>query len=432
MTSVRYLRLHLHLPNGERRSIGYLSQFGDVMRVTFDESYVEDSSRPTLSLLFRGASESDTKEILRASRDVRLVRTDGHWPTWFSHLLPEGHNRERLARARGCTVDDEFELLAAAGRDLAGAVEVEPVHAVDEVPRGLVAWHAALGIDTAHTEAVAAPVEDAASLSGVAEKFSAIQDGRRYVVKRQGKPGAFIIKLPSLRHPDLVDNELTGYRLAESLGLQCAQAIKVSRKRAELPDHIDFPHVLAVKRFDRDGSGRRIHMEELAQAMGYSVREKYGRGLSHDLPATLRLLDRLSARPAENVREAVRRFVAFVLMGNADAHLKNWALIYPDGTNPILSPLYDPVCVTAWFDELAPHEYVLNRNVDRILSALTWDELRSLLDASGVPRASRLMQIAKNTVKQARSQWPAMLRDAPRNLRKSIEARLAGKVALAT
>lgn len=77
----------------------------------------------------------------------------------------------------------------------------------------------------------------------------------------------------------------------------------------------------------------------------------------------IRLLDRLSGDPATDVRELVRRGVAFVLMGNTDAHLKNWALIYRDGITPTLSPLYDPVCVTAWCDDLPPHEYAVNRRI---------------------------------------------------------------------
>jgi serine/threonine-protein kinase HipA len=429
--SIRYLRLHLHLPNGERRAIGYLSHFGDYLRVSFDESYVEDEHRPTLSLVFRGATEAETKQILRATRDERLVRADGRWPAWFANLLPEGHNRERLARERDCSVDDEFELLAAAGRDLAGAVEVEPVPIADKIPSAVLAWHAATGIDVADPELVAAPVEDAASLAGVVTKFSAIRDGRRYVVKRHGKPGSYILKLPSTRHPDLVDNELTGYRLAGSLELDCAEAARISRSEAELPEQVDFPHVLAVKRFDRGADGRRIHMEEMAQAMGYPPQKKYGAGVSADFPTMLRLLDRLSANPANDVREVVERFVAFVLMGNADAHLKNWALVYADGATPALSPLYDPVCVTAWFDELAPHEYALNRRIDRALSEVGWAELRALIDTAGVPRAARLVQVAKQTVQRAKATWPAILRDAPDNLRKSIEARLAGGVVLA-
>jgi serine/threonine-protein kinase HipA len=429
--SIRYLRLFLHLPSAERRAIGYLSRFGDYYRVSFDQDYVDDASRPALSLSYRGATESETRRILSARRDERLVRTDGHWPNWFANLLPEGHNRERLAKERGCAPEDEFELLAAAGRDLAGAVEVEPLPANETIPAAITAWHAAMGLEVGAPEAVAEPVEDAASLAGVVTKFSAIHDGRRYVVKRRGRAGDFIIKLPSTRHPDLVDNELTGYRLAGILELDCAEASRVPRAEAELPERVEFPNVLVVKRFDRGRDGHRVHMEEMAQVMGYAPRGKYGEGLAVDVPRMLRVLDQLSAAPALDVREAVQRLVAFVLMGNADAHLKNWAVIYPDGVTPRLSPLYDPVCVTAWFDELEPHEYALNRKVDRALSSLTWSDLEALLVEAKVPRVSRLIQVAKQTVKHAKATWPGVLRDAPDNLRASIEARLSGGVALA-
>ncbi len=430
-TSIRTLRVLLHLPSGERRSVAFLSQFGDIVRLSFEESYIEDAARPALSLAYRGATESDTRAILRATRDVRLVRSDGHLPTWFSNLLPEGHNRQRLARERGCSESDEFELLAAAGRDLAGAVELEPLTG-DAIPPAVLAWHASMGLEVAAAELVAEPVLDAASLAGLVTKFSAIKEGRRYVVKRHGQAGAYILKLPSTRHPDLVDNELTGYRLAGVLDLDCAEVARVPRREVDLPDEVEFAHVLAVKRFDRGEAGRRVHMEEMAQAMQFEPRRKYGRGLELDFPAMLRLLDRLSGEPARDVKEAVRRLVAFILMGNTDAHLKNWALIYPGGVTPTLSPLYDPVCVTAWFDELAPQEYALNRRIDAELSSLDWPRLRALIDAAGVPRAARLVQVAKETVKQAKAKWPGILRDAPPNVRKSVSARLAGGVALAS
>ncbi len=429
--SIRYLRLYLHLPSGERRAIGYLSRFGDYYRVSFEESYVEDEARPTLSLTYRGERESDTRLILRASGDERLVRNDGHWPTWFQNLLPEGQNRERLARDRGCSTDDEFELLAAAGRDLAGAVEVEPLAQDETLPDAIRAWHAATGIDVSAPEVVAAPVEDAASLSGIVTKFSAIKDGRRYTVKRYGKAGQYIVKLPSTTHPDLVDNELTGYRLASIVDLDCAEAHRVPRAETELPEHVEFPYMLVVKRFDRLSDGRRVHMEEMAQAMGYAPKQKYGGGLFVDFPKMLQLLDQLSANPAADVLEAVRRLVVFALMGNVDAHLKNWALVYADGRTPTLSPLYDPVCVTAWFAGLKEHEYALNRKVDRALSDLDWNGLRALLRAAGVLRPTRLIQLAKETVAEAKAKWPRVLRDAPDNLRRSVEARLAGGVVLA-
>jgi serine/threonine-protein kinase HipA len=430
-TSIRYLRMFLHSPAGAKNLIGYLSQYGDILRVSFNDDYVNDVGRPTLSLAYLGASEAATKAILTAPRDVRLSRSDGKWPSYFQNLLPEGHNRDRLAAQRGCGTDDEFELLAAAGHDLMGAIEVEPVPADEGIPDAVRHWHTALGLDVLEPGFVEFPVEDAAALPGVITKFSAVLEGRRYVVKRHGAAGSTILKLPSTRHPDLVVNEFKGYQLCKALGLDCANASVISRDDAELPENVPFEDILAVQRFDRGPAGQRIHMEEFAQVLRYDPKHKYGKGLRKDCSDMLRVIDQLSARPAQDVQEFVNRFVTFILMGNTDAHLKNWAFRYPDGVHPELAPLYDPVCVTAFFDGVSEQDYALNRAIDKTVRAFTWDDLDSLLEKARVMRRGRVLQVAKGVAAKAKADWPELLGDAPDSMRRAISERLAGGVALA-
>lgn len=429
-TSIRYLRLHLHTPDGQKRNVGYLSQYGDIMRVSFDQSYIEDSSRPTVSLSLRGTTEAQTREILGAGRDERLVRSDGHWPAYFQNLLPEGHNRERLALERGCAPEDEFELLAAAGHDLMGGLEVETTTRDREIPEVVRHWHTALGLDVLEPGFVEEPVEDAASLPGVVTKFSAIQEGRRYVVKRHGAAGEFILKLPTTAHPDLVANEFAGYRMCAALGLECAQANVIRRADAELPGHVPFDDILAVRRFDRK-DGHRVHMEEFAQALNYPPRQKYGKGIQQDYARMLALLNTLSTRPAQDTREFLNRFVAFILMGNTDAHLKNWALLYPDGREPQLAPLYDPVCVSAFFEGLGPETYAINREIDKRLRAFSWDDMAALIASAGLLRPSVLLKQCREKVREAKALWPAIVDDAPVNVKTCVMERLRGGVALA-
>ncbi|VVE36006.1 regulator [Pandoraea iniqua] len=428
--NIKYLRAYLHMPDGSRRPVGYLSQYGDILRMSFDEEYIADARRPTLSLAYRGASENATRDILRSPQDARLVRTDGRWPVYFENLLPEGHNRERLAAERRCSPDDEFELLAAAGHDLMGALEVEPVPPREGVPDVVHRWHTALGLEMIEPGFVDTPVEDAASLPGVVTKFSAVRDGRRYVVKRQGRAGSVILKLPTTRHPDLVENEFTGYRLCEALGLDCAKAEIISRRDADLPEQVPFEHILAVPRFDRLPDGRRVHMEEFAQVLQYPPRSKYGRGLDVDYTTMLRVLDQLSAQPVQDVREFMRRLIAFILLGNTDAHLKNWALTYPDAHTPQLAPVYDPVCVAAFFHDVPASHYGVNRAIDKTLRAFDWPALEALLKGAGLLRVPRMMTIARETVAEAQAAWPKLLDDAPAAVRATVLERLSGGVAL--
>ncbi len=428
-TSIKYLRMFLHLPDLSRRPIGYLSQYGDILRVSFDADYIEDPDRPVLSLAYVGQNEAATQAILGAARDARLVRTDGRWPSYFANLLPEGHNRDRLALERHCSTDDEFELLAAAGHDLMGALEVEPVPAREGIPDAVRLWHTALGLDVLEPGFVEDPVEDAAALPGVVTKFSAVYDGRRYVVRRQGQAGSTILKLPTSRHPDLVHNEFAGYELCRALGLDCAPATIITREQAELPEAVPFKHILAVPRFDRGEQGRRIHMEEFAQVLGYEPRHKYGRGMG-DYADILRVLDAVSRRRVDDVREFILRFVAFILLGNTDAHLKNWALIYPDARHPQLTPLYDPVCVTAFFESVGPHDYGVNRRIDRELQAFGWNDLEGLIRQAGILRAPHYVRLAKQLARHAQSVWPALLKEAPVSMQRSVMQRLQGGLAL--
>ena len=433
-TAIRYLRLYMHQPaslGGGRRAIGYLSQYGDVLRVSFEGDYIADDQRPTLSLSYLGGNEADTQAILGSARDARLVRTDGRWPVYFQNLLPEGHNRERLAAERGCSPEDEFELLAAAGRDLMGALEVEPVPRDEPVPEVVRHWHTTQGLDVLEPGFVEFPVADAASLPGIVTKFSAVQDGRRYTVHRKGAAGSVILTLPSTQHPDLVLNEFSCYRLCQALGLTTAEAQIISRAQADLPEHLPFNDILAVQRFDHLPDGSRVHMEEFNQALGYAPRHKYGKGLQQDWPTMLRVLDRLSPEPVADTREFLARTVAAILMGNTDAHLKNWALVYPCGRQPRLAPVYDCVCVTAFFPGSAPQQYAVNKAIDQTMSQLGWEDLEALIKSAGLLRASRQVALLKELVRQAQARWPALLADAPPAMRAVIAQRLSGGVKLA-
>jgi len=430
-THIKYLRLYLHQPDGQKQAIGYLSQYGEILRVSFDDAYINDPTRPTLSLSYQGADDGATRKILQATRDARVVHTDGRWPVYFQNLLPEGHNRDRLAKERHCDPDEEFELLAAAGHDLMGAMEVEPLPPYEGIPDVVRHWHTAMGLDVLEPGFVEYPVEDAAAIPGVVDKFSAVLDGRRYVVRKHGAAGSFILKLPSSRHPDLVANEFTGFRLCGALQLDCAQATIISRADAELPEVVPFEQILAVKRFDRAPDGRRVHMEEFAQVLGYAPKNKYGKGIDVDYVTMLRVLNTLSSNPVHDVREFIGRFVAFILMGNTDAHLKNWALVYPDGRIPQLAPLYDPVCVSALFRDVPANHYAVNRKIDETLIAFGWTHLEGLLAKAGVPRIGNHLRIAKTLVRQAKAEWPALLVDAPDSVRREVTERLNGAVALA-
>ncbi|HBL29550.1 MAG TPA: hypothetical protein DD490_22170, partial [Acidobacteria bacterium] len=149
----------------------------------------------------------------------------------------------------------------------------------------------------------------------------------------------------------LVENELAVLEWARGAGFDVPECSleDVSALTPALRGHAGPPEgrVLVIRRYDREGS-RRIHQEDFAQVAGLSPRLKYDQ-LTYEKLA--RLVQGI-AGPAAYV-EFVRRLAFVVASGNADAHLKNWSLVYPDGIEARLSPLYDQVCTIAW-PEMAP------------------------------------------------------------------------------
>lgn len=113
MANVSVLNVRLH-----GTTIGSITHVqGDRTVFAFTDEYVQDQYRPTLSLSFKDEFGSLITEW--PVRQKRLM-------PYFSNLLPEGHLREYLAKRAGVHPEREFFLLWALGRDLPGALTVEP------------------------------------------------------------------------------------------------------------------------------------------------------------------------------------------------------------------------------------------------------------------------------------------------------------------
>jgi serine/threonine protein kinase HipA of HipAB toxin-antitoxin module len=115
-------------------------------------------------------------------------------------------------------------------------------------------------------------------------------------------------------------------------------AIKAEHSYA-LPDEPDF---LAVTRFDRDGA-RRIHFEDFAQVLAVDPMHKYSASYL-DMALAMQAFPSLGE---DAVLELVRRLAVNDLLGNPDAHLKNFGVLYADGIAPRLAPAYDIVAYAA-------------------------------------------------------------------------------------
>ena len=266
----------------------------------------------------------------------------------FGGLLPEGDGRETLARALGVSPGNDYGLLAEVGGDCAGAITLldpstppvtQPqVRPLD--PEQLDALLRALP-----QRPLGAAPEDGVrlSLAGAQPKLPVVMDDDGMALPLDAAtPTTHILKPEPAAYPGLVDNEMFCMRLARVAGLQAAAAMK-ARTASGLP-------YLVVERYDRDLTAepiRRLHQEDACQALAIPSDRKYQ---SEGGPGVRELADLLRDAAAVPAHELPRLWEALVfnwLIGNCDAHGKNFSLLY-DGGAPALAPLYDLVSTVAY------------------------------------------------------------------------------------
>jgi serine/threonine-protein kinase HipA len=122
------------------------------------------------------------------------------------------------------------------------------------------------------------------------------------------------------------------------------------------------------------------------------------------------------------VQEFVRRIVFSAATGNADMHLKNWTLVYPDGRTPRLSPAYDLVSTIAYIDD-----FTMALSVAREKDIRTFDEGLLQRFASKLPVPQKvILDVAHQTAERIVSTWPQLQESLPMDAegKAGIEERL--------
>jgi serine/threonine-protein kinase HipA len=385
------------------KQIGVINRLaGDRQIFAFEQDYIDDPQRPTLSLSFKGRTGGLVTALSPVGRRV---------PPFFSNLLPEGHLREYLAKLADVNPEREFFLLAVLGADLPGALVIAPLEGDAKEDDA----------DAGHDDDRPRDAVLRFSLAGVQLKFSAVMEASGgLTVPAGGIGGSWIVKLPSARFAAIPENEFVMLELSRRAGIVVPdnRLVEVSEIKG-LPEEARAPgsKALAVKRFDRVPGGDPVHMEDFAQVFGQFPNDKY------HFRSYANIASVLWAEAGEDAMvEFVRRLVFSVVIGNADMHLKNWSLLYPDRRQPVLSPGYDFVATLPYI----PHDTLaLSFGGSRSLSEITPGQMRRFADTARIP-ASPLWKVAVETTERAAAAWKGLEQAdlLPKDLRASIDKQI--------
>ena len=313
--------------------VGYLEQTDSgTMRFRYSETWLSSKASTPLSASLPLQPESFGRNACRP---------------FFAGLLPEENSRKLIAKAFGVSDRNDFALLEKIGAECAGAVSIHPT---GELPATGTDSYREISVEELAKKFAALPLRPLLageerirlSLAGAQGKLAvAIRDGK-YFLPLDGSPSSHILKPESPHFEGLVENEFFCMRLAAEVGLDVAP---VELKTA---DNVPF---LQVERFDRkqlaDGGWERIHQEDFCQALGIPPELKYQQEGGPNLKKCFALVRAVSAVPGPDVLRLFDAVVFNFLIGNSDAHGKNFSFLY-DGSAVRLAPLYDLVCTRAY------------------------------------------------------------------------------------
>jgi len=267
---------------------------------------------------------------------------------FFAGILPEEGPRQRIAEILGISERNDFAMLERIGGECAGAVSLLPEGMQPPRVENKLRSLDEKEIETIVHELPRRPLlagEEGVrlSLAGAQDKLPVVVQGQSIALPLGNTPSTHIIKPEPERFPGLVANEMFCMKLAGVLGLSVPEVMNRT---------IGGKPCIVVTRYDRvhraeSGMTVRLHQEDFCQALGLPPERKYQQEGGPLVRECVMLLREWSTTPVLDIRAFVDVLIFNLLIGNADAHGKNYSMIYHAGQRR-LAPFYDLVSTIAW------------------------------------------------------------------------------------
>ncbi len=274
---------------------------------------------------------------------------------FFGGLLPDEKQRDKIAQNLQISKKNDFAMLKGIGGECAGAITLLisgsiPIKTYDESSYRVITEKDLYGYFTQLPNHPLLTGDGGVrlSLAGAQNKMVVYKNNDQIALTFDGAPSSHIIKPSIANCEDTVFNEGFCLMLAKQYGLNAVEV--------EICKAITSPYLL-IKRYDRylDDSGKlqRLHQEDFCQALGIPPEWKYQNEGGPTLKQCFDLVRSSTARPAKELLKLLDALFFTILVGNNDAHGKNYSLVY--GKAGIeLAPIYD-VLSTVVYPDLIPH-----------------------------------------------------------------------------
>lgn len=277
---------------------------------------------------------------------------------FFEGLLPEGFTRRSVAQWMHVDESDYLSILHGLGRECIGALCIteageEPISTYEEITEQQIRDLAAEGA----TKSAELVTKSHLSLTGASGKVGLYYDKNteKWFLPQGTAPSTHIIKQSHIRLDAIVTNEQLSLMTAARCGIHIPHSFIINTGNGN-----ENEILFATERYDRkfpenpahiSGLARplRLHQEDFAQAMGIPATAKYEHTPNAYMQKMFDLLRIYSSDPIADQLQLWDMIIFDYLIGNTDAHIKNFSLLYSDDLRQIrLAPAYDIVSTVVY------------------------------------------------------------------------------------
>jgi len=334
---------------------------------------------------------------------------------FFDGLLPEGFLRKNIAANMHYDEYDYLSILYNLGRECIGAIRIdendrEEKSGYERITSKQVEELAAEGT----TKSAEIVIKTHLSLTGASGKVGLYYDDKekKWFLPYGLAPSTHIVKQSHVRLDGIVTNEQISMLAARKCGISVPESFIINVGKG-----IDSEVLFATKRFDRvtdetsdliDGLKRpfRIHQEDFAQAMGIASFEKYEAEGQNYAEKMFEMIRNYANNPMEDQLALWNRIVFNYALGNTDAHIKNYSLLYDfDMERVRLAPAYDMLSTVIY--ESATRNMSFNIGGKINLDRIDEDDFRQLAYKVGIGEKTamdnyrKVLNLFEKAVKEA-------------------------------
>ncbi|HEY1686229.1 MAG TPA: type II toxin-antitoxin system HipA family toxin [Tepidisphaeraceae bacterium] len=336
---------------------------------------------------------------------------------FFAGILPEESKREIVAHNLGISAKNDYAMLEKIGGECAGAVTFMP--AGTELPKSEHNYRALTDKELAEIlkalprrPLMAGDEGVRLSLAGAQDKIAVQVSGNQISIPLRGAPSTHILKPALGSFEGVVANEALCMKLARAVGMNAAEA------EARNVEGIDY---LLVERYDRTMSSdtpntlktlKREHQEDFCQALGIIPENKYQAEGGPSLKQCFALAREASSAPVIDLQALLDAVIFNFLIGNHDAHGKNFSFLYSGGQTR-LAPLYD-LLSTSYYPELSP-KMAMKIGGEYLSASITAKHFEQLAEEAGLAkpivrrRVPELAELILSTMPAVTTNHPVVL-----------------------